>query len=155
VTAVNRKTGGNVNKNSIVALCLGIAVVASGAVAAPASAGWFKESPKVTKAEFLKGVDKSITGKRIIGNPAKFIGKKVRLKGQVINVPEEGQFNFMPVGADEAGWPIHVDGDTSKIEAEQWIWVIGTIEDPVEVENALGGTVKLPAITAEFIEKGK
>lgn len=143
------------NSKGILSLVFSITVIASGAVTAPASAGWLSGSPKVTKAEFLKGVDKSITGKRIIGNPTKFVGKKIRLKGKVVNIPEEGQFNFEPVGTESEPWPIHVEGDTSNIEAEQWVWVIGTVERPVEVEMNTGGTVKLPSIKAEFIEKGK
>jgi hypothetical protein len=105
------------------------------------------------KREFLKTVDESLSGARIAGNPYKFVGKRVDLHCTVGNIPQEDFFNAT-CGTDDDGAPINlvIETNTKQLEPGQAVRVIGTVDQPMEGNNAMGGEGHFPTIQANFME---
>lgn len=111
------------------------------------------KSRQQLKRGFLATVDESISGGRINGNPYKFVGKNVDLHCVVESVPDENALNAVcPPDEYGLGPIIVVETQTRGLEKGQHIRVIGTVQDPVEGTNAMGGTMKFPTVKAEFME---
>jgi hypothetical protein len=113
------------------------------------------------KREFIAGVDESITGKRIAGNSRKFIGNRVDLHGVVVNVVDDHTFNFRTgdIAMDDSGNISNTVGmivvqceSTQDLEADQHLRVLGTVVDPVEGTNAMGGSMMFPTVEAKYME---
>ena len=123
-------------------------------------------APKIVAAAeskhgFLATVDESITGKRIAGNPRKFLGKRVDLHGKVHNVLDEHSFNF-DIGAisvsdsgdvsDTSAMILVTCDSTGSLEADQKLRVIGTVVESTEGTNLMGGQTTFPTVKASFME---
>jgi hypothetical protein len=100
--------------------------------------------------DFLASVDESISGSRIAGNPYKFVGAGVDLHGTVSNVPSPGLFNFISSDAN-----VVVIGDTSQLEPNEWLRVIGTVVEPQAGMNLFGAATTFPTVQAKWIEYGR
>jgi hypothetical protein len=100
--------------------------------------------------EFLAGVDESISGARIAGNPYKFVGTRVDLHGTVGKIVDRNVFNFASSDANLA-----VVGDASDLEAGQWIRVVGVVAPPQEGVNLFGGVTNFPTVVSKWIEIGR
>jgi len=105
------------------------------------------------KRQFLATVDESVSGARIAGNPYKFVGKRVELHCTVSNIPQEDFFNAT-CGTDENDLPvvIVVETNTKDLEANQAVRIIGTVVEPSDGTNAMGGHMHFPTVKAEFME---
>ena len=105
------------------------------------------------KRDFLKTVDESLSGARIAGNPYKFVGKRVDLHCTVGNIPQEDFFNAT-CGTDDDGSPVTlvIETNTKDLEPGQTVRVIGTVAQPMEGNNAMGGEGHFPTIEASFME---
>lgn len=114
------------------------------------------ESPEQRKKDFLQGVDESISGDRIAGNPYKFVGDDVDLHGTVQNVLDDSHFNMSTGDIGSGNYAIILvetdPGDATNLEANQSIRVLGTVEQPTEGTNAMGGSGEFPTVKAEFME---
>ena len=81
------------------------------------------------KKQFLNGIDESITGSRIAGNPLKFLGDKVDLHGTVVNVLDGQTFNFSTgdlMAGDFAMIVVETDSNqAANLEAHQALRVLG------------------------------
>ena len=105
------------------------------------------------KREFLASVDESISGARISGNPYKFVGKKVDLHCVVDDIPQADFLNAAcPPDEYGIGPNVVVQTDTKALEKGQRIRVIGTVVEPMEGTNAMGGQMRFPTVRAEFME---
>jgi hypothetical protein len=113
------------------------------------------------KKEFLAGVDEAISGKRISGNPYKFVGSSVDLHGTVVSVVDETHFNLQTGDISMNGegdvsdtlGNVVIECQSSKdLEQGQRVRVLGTVIQPIEGNNAMGGTRTFAAVRAEFIE---
>ena len=92
-------------------------------------------------------------GARIEGNPYKFVGKNVDLHCVVSDVPDARIVNATCPPNEYGGGPnIVVETDSRGLEKGQSIRVIGTVVDPIEGNNAMGGQMKFPTVKAEFME---
>jgi hypothetical protein len=105
------------------------------------------------KREFLKTIDESISGSRIAGNPYKFVGKHVDLHCTVDSVPQSDFFNAS-CGEDDNGMPVNIviQTDTRQLERGQAVRIIGTVADPMEGNNMMGGETHFPTVKADFME---
>jgi hypothetical protein len=105
------------------------------------------------KRDFIKTVDESISGARIAGNPYKFVGKHVDLHCTVDSVPQSDIFNAS-CGEDDNGMPVNIviETDTRELEHGQAVRVIGTVDDPMEGNNMMGGETHFPTVKANFME---
>ena len=105
---------------------------------------------------FLQGVDESISGARIAGNPYKFVGDKVDLHGTVMNVLDDSSFNFSTGdidSGDEAVILVTTDrGGASQLEAGQALRILGVVQQPTAGTNAMGGSMNFPTVQAKFME---
>lgn len=105
------------------------------------------------KREFLQTVDESISGSRIQGNPYKFVGKRVDLHCIVEDIPQEDFLNAAcPPDEYGIGPVIVIETDTKSLEKGQQIRVLGTVVDPMDGTNAMGGQMHFPTVKAEFME---
>jgi len=105
------------------------------------------------KRDFLQTVDESISGARIAGNPYKFVGTRVDLHCVVDDVPQENFINATCPPNDYGFGPnIVVETDSHGLEKGQRVRVIGTVADPMEGTNAMGGAMRFPTVKAEFME---
>lgn len=108
------------------------------------------------KAQFLQTVDESISGARIEGNPNKFIGDNVDLHGSVVNVLDDSSFNFTTGDIESGDYAIILvttdPGEATDLEAGQSLRVIGTVVEPTEGTNAMGGSMDFPTVHAEYME---
>jgi hypothetical protein len=105
------------------------------------------------KREFLKTVDESLSGARIAGNPYKFVGKHVDLHCTVENIPQEDFFNAS-CGTDDDGDSVTlvIETNTKQLEPGQAVRVIGSVDQPMEGNNAMGGEGHFPTVQAQFME---
>lgn len=106
------------------------------------------------KAEFLQGVDESISGAMIAGNKLKYVGENVDLHCSVESIVDESSFNAS-CGEDDDGMPaiILVQYDnTSSLDKGQSVRILGTVEDPAEGVNGFGGEATFPTVKAEYME---
>jgi hypothetical protein len=110
-------------------------------------------SRKEQKRNFLATVDESISGARIEGNPYKFVGTNVELHCVISNIPQADFLNAAcPPGDYGLGPNIVVQVDTRSLEKGQHIRVIGTVVEPMQGNNAMGGEGHFPTVKAEFME---
>jgi hypothetical protein len=111
------------------------------------------KSRQQRKLEFLASVDESISGARISGNPYKFVGKRVDLHCVVDNIPQADFVNAScPPDEYGIGPNVVVETNTKSLEKGQRIRVIGTVVEPMEGTNAMGGQMRFPTVKAEFME---
>lgn len=114
------------------------------------------ESPQQRKKEFLQNVDESISSDRIAGNPYKFVGDDVDLHGTVVKVLDDSHFNMSTGDVESGNYAVilvETDlGDASDLEADQAIRVMGSVAEPTEGTNAMGGAGEFPTVKAEFME---
>jgi hypothetical protein len=113
----------------------------------------YAQSVREQKRQFLSGVNESITGSMIEGNRYRYVGKKVDLHCTVETIPDQSAFNAS-CGEDEDGSPatIVVEYDTHNLSPGQSVCVLGTVDQPVEGSNAMGGDSTFPTVKAEFME---
>ena len=113
-------------------------------------------SPADLKREFLAQVDESISGYRIAGNPYKYVGRKVDLHGTVDSVIGDSTFNMATgdiYGGTYAIIVIQTDsGRAAQLDKGQDIRVLGTVVEPQQGTNAMGGSMNFPTVQASFIE---
>jgi hypothetical protein len=110
-------------------------------------------SRKEQKRNFLATVDESISGARIVGNPYKFVGTNVDLHCVISDIPQADFLNATCPPDDYGLGPnIVVQTDTRSLEKGQHIRVIGTVIEPMEGNNAMGGVGHFPTVKAEFME---
>jgi hypothetical protein len=55
-------------------------------------------------------------------------------------------------GSGEEPVNIVIQVDTTSLEKGQRVRVLGTVQDPVEGTNLMGGTTHFPTVRAEFME---
>jgi hypothetical protein len=69
------------------------------------------------------------------------------------NIPQEGFFNA-ECGSDSDGMPVSlvVEADTKSLDQGQTVDILGTVEQPMEGNNAMGGDGNFPTVKAEFME---
>ncbi len=99
------------------------------------------------KSDFLATVDESISGERIAGNPFKFVGKNVDLHCTVANIPAADVFNASCPDAN-----VVILHSTRDLEQGQAVRVIGTVQDPMDGTNAMGGEMQFPTVLARFLQ---
>jgi hypothetical protein len=105
------------------------------------------------KRRFLVSVDESISGERIAGNPYKFVGRHVDLHCVINSIPQAEFLNATCPPDEYGNGPnIVVQMDTRSLENHQPLRVIGTVVDPMEGNNAMGGDMHFPTVKAEFAE---
>jgi hypothetical protein len=104
------------------------------------------------KREFMATVDESISGGMIVGNKFKYVGKSVDLHCTVENIPDQSWFNANCSGDDDDPAMIVIEYDTHDLSPGQAIRVMGTVDQPMEGNNAMGGDATFPTIKAEFME---
>jgi hypothetical protein len=109
-------------------------------------------SRKEQKRNFLATVDESISGARIVGNPYKFVGTNVDLHCVISDIPQADFLNATCPPDDYGGPNIVVQVDTRSLEKGQHIRVIGSVVEPMEGNNAMGGVGHFPTVKAEFME---
>lgn len=102
---------------------------------------------------FLRSVDESISGAMIEGNKFKYVGKNVDLHCTVDNVPDKDFFNAS-CGEDSDGSPaiIVIEYNTHDLSPGQAVRVLGTVAEPMEGNNAMGGEATFPTVRGEFME---
>lgn len=105
------------------------------------------------KARFLQTVDESISGADIEGNPYRYVGKNVDLHCSVGDIPDANFFNAL-CGQDADGTDamLVVESDTRSLSKGQSVRVMGTVVQPVEGNNAMGGNRHFPTVSAQFME---
>ncbi len=105
------------------------------------------------KRAFLATVDESVSGERIAGNPYKFVGTRVDLHCVISDIPQEDFVNATrPPDEYGLGPNVVIRTDARGLEKGQSIRAIGTVEDPMEGTNAMGGQMRFPTVKAEFME---
>jgi len=111
------------------------------------------ESTAEQKRDFLAEVDESISGARIEGAPFKFVGKKVDLHCTVGSIPQEDFFNAA-CGTDEDGSPVTIviQANSRQLETNQAVRILGTVVEPMDGQNAMGGETHFPTVQANFME---
>ena len=108
---------------------------------------------KGCKRAFLATVDESVSGERIAGNPYKFVGTRVDLHCVISDIPQEDFVNATrPPDEYGLGPNVVIRTDARGLEKGQSIRAIGTVEDPMEGTNAMGGQMRFPTVKAEFME---
>jgi hypothetical protein len=113
------------------------------------------------KREFIGTVDESISGQRIAGAKFKFVGTNVDLHGKVGSIVDDQHFNLMTgsTSIDDDGNVSDTSGviviecqSTHDLEQGQVLRVLGTVINPIEGNNAMGGNATFPAVRAEYME---
>lgn len=107
----------------------------------------YAQSRAAAKKDFLTGVDESISGDMIAGNKFKYVGKEVDLHCTVDDIPAADWFN-----ATCGDSTIVVQYDASSLAPGQAVRVLGTVQEPMEGNNAMGGNASFPTVQAEFME---
>jgi hypothetical protein len=106
-----------------------------------------------TRAQFLAAVDEKISGPRIAGNPFKFVGQRVDLHCNVVNVVD---FDGQPASnllCGEAN--ILLTGDVSRLEGGQSIRVLGMVTEPQPGVNTFGGVARFPTVVARWVDMAR
>ncbi|HEY1978406.1 MAG TPA: hypothetical protein VGG89_17785 [Candidatus Baltobacteraceae bacterium] len=106
------------------------------------------------KKKFVQSVDESISGAMIAGNKYKYVGKDVDLHCTVASVIDENGFNAT-CGEDDDGDPVNIVvlySYTKSLDQGQTVRILGTVEQPAEGSNAMGGSGTFPTVKAEFME---
>jgi hypothetical protein len=103
------------------------------------------------KRMFLKTVDESISGARIAGNPYKFVGDNVDLHCHVSDVPDPQVINA-DCGSEDDPVNIVIQIDSSSLEKGQALRILGTVQDPMQGTNAMGGAMTFPTVKSLFAE---
>ena len=109
-----------------------------------------KETAKATKTKF-KNSCKTYNYKKVMRDPKKYIGKKIKLKCQINQISEDGWFTqgFLRCYS-YSGYGIYANNEyvifdervskSPKLLADDIITVYGTIEEPEKMTRALTGT---------------
>lgn len=109
-----------------------------------------KKAAKAKKAKFINAC-KTYNYKKVMRNPNKYVGKKIKLKCQINQISEDGLFTqgFLRCYS-YSGYDIYADDEyvvfderaakTPKLLSNDIITVYGTIEKPEEMTRALTGT---------------
>ena len=105
------------------------------------------------RAQFLEGVDESISGGKIAGNPFRYIGKSVDHHCTVSNIPDPTWFNAA-CGERSDGLPaiIVIEADTTDLQVGQSVRVMGVVDQPMDGTNAMGGSMQFPAVSSQFMQ---
>lgn len=120
-----------------------------------ACGGNSKESKpkKPEKKEYIEETQIS----ELFTNPNKFKGKYVKLSGKIFTAPEKDGENIAlqawhnPDSA-ENNFIVYYSSQDETFSTDDYIMVDGKIEGTLEGENAFGGKVELPLISAENID---
>ncbi len=113
------------------------------------------------KHEFAASVDESISGQRIMGAKYKFVGENVDLHGKVLSIVDENHFNLGTgsMTIDDDGNVLDTSGtivvqceSTHDLERNQQVRVLGTVIQPIEGNNVMGGNATFAAVEAKYIE---
>jgi hypothetical protein len=118
----------------------GVAEEQTSATARPADRAAMKRG-------FIKTADESISGDMIVGNKFKYVGKHVDLHCTVSDIPEADFFN-----ASCGDSTIVIEADSKSLSPGQAVRILGTVVDPMEGNNAMGGNASFPTVKAEFME---
>ena len=109
-----------------------------------------KKAARAKKTKFINAC-KKYNYKKVMRNPNKYIGKKIKLKCQINQISEDGLFTqgFLRCYS-YSGYDIYADDEyvvfderaskTPKFLTNDVITVYGTIEEPEEMTRALTGT---------------
>lgn len=109
-----------------------------------------KKAAKAKKTKFVNSC-KTYNYKKVLRNPKKYIGKKIKIKCQISQISEDGWFTkgFLRCYS-YSGYGIYADNEyvifdertskSPKLLADDIITVYGTIEEPEEMTRALTGT---------------
>ena len=109
-----------------------------------------KKAARAKKTKFINAC-KKYNYKKVMRNPNKYIGKKIKLKCQINQISEDGLFTqgFLRCYS-YSGYDIYADDEyvvfderaskTPKLLTNDVITVYGTIEEPEEMTRALTGT---------------
>lgn len=103
------------------------------------------------KREFLSSVDESISGAMIAGNKFKYVGQRVDIHCTVMDIPDRSFFNAN-CGSDDESAVVVIEYDATDLSPGQAVRIIGTVAEPMEGNNAMGGTMQFPTVKAEFME---
>jgi len=105
------------------------------------------------KQQFYASVDQSISGSAIAGNPFKYVGQKVELHCTVASVPEADAFNA-DCGQDSDGGEaiIVMETSTAGLDKGQAVRILGTVAQPAQGTNGMGGAAQFPTVQVEFMQ---
>ena len=107
------------------------------------------------KADELERAQTDLTAEKISGNADKYVNSVVKLKCKVLNVVAATGANAFcgSVNDDssELSAAILLTGDeVAGYDAEQIVQFVGTVEQPTEGTNAMGGTRQFPTVRVDF-----
>ena len=102
------------------------------------------------KRKFIAQCDESISIERLAGAPYKFVGKKVDLHGIVGPATDPDYINLNSPSGD--GTFVIVLADSRRLEQNQRIRVLGTVQKPVSGQNNVGGAGTYAVVRKAFLE---
>ena len=111
-----------------------------------------ENQPKVDE---LATADSEITAEKISGNPSKYVDSVVKLKCKVVNVVNDVGANALcgSVNDDTSEFSamLVLTGDSvSSYDANQVVMFVGTVQEPTEGTNAMGGTMRFPIVRVDY-----
>jgi len=107
------------------------------------------------KADELAQADGSITANLIVGNPTKYVNSVVKLKCRVVNVVDNVGANAdcgsVNDNSDDVTSLLLIVGDrVSDLDANQVFSFVGTVQEPTDGTNAMGGEMHFPTVRDDF-----
>jgi hypothetical protein len=102
-------------------------------------------APAIPYAQLLKG-----TGP--------YVGKKIALHGQILQIQQQGQGGFMLLSVTEVGYGIWTDNvwvdynGSNPYVAKNIVSVYGTVTGTKSYQTQVGGSTYVPEVHAKYIE---